>query len=148
MASENMKICQHNCFLLIVLILLKMIILNRLENFEIWNGCLTECTILQESKILLLFWEVIFWFVAQLIFPFALYIKHSVYVMHKLLVFHQICCGCQVPLNTQIRVTAEKPMKLPNVYSTKMQSINLPCKTSIHHTLTSYWYGSENSYDV
>ena len=67
----HIKICQHNCFLLIVLILLKMIILNRLENFEIWNRWLTECTNLQESKILLLFWEVIFWFVAQLIFPFA-----------------------------------------------------------------------------
>ena len=103
----HIKICQHNCFLLIVLILLKMIILNRLENFEIWNRWLTECTNLQESKILLLFWEVIFWFVAQLIFPFAQYIKHSVYVMHKLIVFHQICYGCQVPLNAQIRVIAE-----------------------------------------
>ena len=40
----HIKICQHNCFLLIVLILLKMIILNRLENFEIWSRWLTECT--------------------------------------------------------------------------------------------------------
>ena len=117
------KICQHNCFLLIVLILLKMIILNRLENFEIWNRWLTECTNLQESKILLLFWEVIFWFVAQLIFPFVQYIKHSVYVMHKLIVFHQICCGCQVPLNAQIRVVAEI-IKSPNVYNNKMQRSN------------------------
>ena len=93
------------------------------RKFEIWNRWLTECTNLQESKILLLFWEVIFWFVAQLIFPFAQYIKHSVYVMHKLIVFHQICYGCQVPLNAQIRVIAEI-IKSPNVYNNKMQRGN------------------------
>ena len=92
------------------------------RNFEIWNRWLTECTNLQESKILL-FWEVIFWFVVQLIFPFAQYIKHSVYVMHKLIVFHQICYGCQVPLNAQIWVIAEI-IKSPNVYSNKMQRNN------------------------
>ena len=63
------------------------------------------------------------WFVAQLIFPFAQYIKHSVHLMHKLIVFHQISYGCQVPLNAQIRVIAEI-IKSPKVYSNKMQRNN------------------------
>ena len=65
----------------------------------------------------------IFWFVAQLIFPFAHYIKHSVYFMLKLIVFDQICYRVQVPLNTQIRVIAEM-IKSRNVYSNKMQLNN------------------------
>ena len=88
---------QHNCFLLIVL-----------KTYRVF---------------LLLFWQMIFWFVAQLIFPFAHYIKHSVYFMLKLIVFDQICYRVQVLLNTQIRVIAEM-IKSRNVYSNKMQRNN------------------------
>ena len=84
-------------------------------------------------RIFLLFWQVIFRFVAQLIFPFARFIKHSVYLMHKLIVSHQLCYGCQILLNAQIRVIAEI-IKSPNVYSNKLQrnnSILLPRLVSI-----------------
>ena len=83
-----------------------------------------------------LFWQVIFLFVAQQIFPFAQYIQHPVYLMHKLIVFHQICYGCQIPLNVQIRMIAEI-IKLTDGYSNKMQWLNTTCKTSVHHTFTS-----------
>ena len=70
-----------------------------------------------------LFWQVIFLFVAQQIFPFAQYIQHPVYFMHKLIVFHQICYGCQIPLNAQIWVIAEI-IKLTNGYSNQTQYNN------------------------
>ena len=88
---------QHNCFLLKVL-----------KTYRVF---------------LLLFWQMTFWFVAQLIFPFAQYIKHSVYLMLRLIVFDQICYRCQVPLNAQIRVIAEM-IKSRNVYINKMQRNN------------------------
>ena len=72
---------------------------------------------------LLLFWQVIFLFVALQIFLFAQYIQHAVYLMHKLIVFHQICYGCQIPLNAQIRVIAEI-IKLANGYNSRMQCNN------------------------
>ena len=133
-------------FFLILLILLRMVTLNRLEKFEIWNKWLTECTNLQDFSSSLLASDILVFCTAN--FPFAQYIWHSVYLMCKLKVFHQICYGCQIPLNVQIRVMAEI-ITLPNGCSNKMQRNNaILVARSVHHTfrheshITSYWHES------
>ena len=133
-------------FFLILLILLRMVTLNRLEKFEIWNKWLTECTNLQDFSSSLLASDILVFCTAN--FPFAQYIWHSVYLMCKLKVFHQICYCCQIPLNVQIRVMAEI-ITLPNGCSNKMQRNNaILVARSVHLTfrheshITSYWHES------